>query len=157
MSDHFSQLSDDSEKVIDLPVDSSRFARLMKILDRERKGDVYKWEELEEVLELGKTYDFVALPELVSFSARKCITGPTAWRIFRFASQNDFLGLAKAAIALLSSQRPSDDFKDLAPSVFKDLPGDYSVALLQAMAKYPYRPNVSSDERWRQISMAFAI
>jgi hypothetical protein len=149
MSDHFSQLSDDSEKVIDLPVDSSRFARLMKILDRERKGDVYKWEELEEVLELGKTYDFVTLPELVSFSARKCITGPTAWRIFRFASQNDFIGLAKAAIALLSSQRPSDEFKDL--------PGNYAVALLQAMSKYPYRPNVSSDERWRQISMAFAI
>lgn len=165
MPDYDSKIAGDSDRTVDLPVESARFAVLLRLLDLERPVDPYNWKELEDVLALGEQYKFVSIPKLVSFPASRDIIPSTAWPIFSFASKHRFLSLAKAAIfksvptTTDSYGRASSSFESQPTSSFRELPGDYSVALVRAIALNPQLPNQSIPEveRWSKISCAFTL
>jgi hypothetical protein len=157
MPEDTSGLTGDREGVVDLPVNSEHFVSLLRLLDRQTKRPDISWSEMEAVLKIGARYEFVAVPDFALIDVGRDMHDQSAWPIFRFASQQRFFALAKFAVShfhqvnLIAHASPETFYVAL----LRDIPGDYSAALMRAIAEHA--PEKPANNRWMKISGSFTL
>jgi hypothetical protein len=157
MPPHTDGIVGDGSKDIHLDCPSNDFALLLGLITRSRDADSYHWRELDIIINIGRRFHFVHIPDLVRHPASHCITVLNAATVFKFASHHQFFDLAKIAIARFAYQFPGYDYADMPLDVCDDIPGRYAAALIRAIAANPYVEEEDVDLRWGRISAAFDV
>ena len=160
MLSHLNENVMDGEKLVNLECDSNHFALLLTLLDKSREDEPYTWQELSDVLAIGKRYHFIHVPDLIHQPASQRLNGKNASAIFRFAGSHGFPDLAKYAIAKFADG--SCGFrhyepKDISLSFYDKVPPRYVAALVIAMSQYPTKSGLDRHVRWQNISAAFTV
>ena len=146
------------EKLVNLECDSTHLALLLTLINKTRKDEPYTWQELCEVLAIGKRYHFIHIPDLVHQPAGQCLNGKNASAIFQFAGAHGFPDLAKYAIVRFADSRFTYyEPKDVPLSFHDEIHPRYAAALVIAMAQYPVTPTMSAQDRWQNISGASKV
>jgi hypothetical protein len=156
MPDDTAELTGNSERIVDLPVKSSDFISLLRVIER-IPAQNESWDTMKEVLELGARYGFFAVPSFILQDAPRALECNTGWSIFEFAAKQKYFPLAKLAILYFHNDsklchRTSEDFP---PNLLADVPGNYGGALIRAMGQQP--PESSREGKWERISRSFTL
>jgi hypothetical protein len=122
-----------------------------------------EWVSLRDIAETGSRYQFDSLPHLIVGAAVKVLrSGPDgqcyAFQIFEFASQHDLPDLAKYAIAFFASTTfvAARDAARVSCPTFSNIPGNYTAALLKAMALHPI-PSYHAKINWGAVAGSFDV
>jgi hypothetical protein len=149
--------STDNVNLIHLDCDSGDFALLLKYSDKLNSG-APSWERLMRVVELGERYQFKHIADMARRRALCHIDATSVIPLFQFAAKNDYLDLAKYAIAAMAkvSTINAKDFDAIPVWVYECVPCKYGVALILAIAKHK-ETIASFEDRWKRISAEFNL
>ena len=108
---------------------------------------------------LGERFQFKHIPDMVRIRAVGYTDEATIIPLFQFAARNDYLDLAKNAVAAMAR---ADAVRyrnhDAIPVwVYENIPSRYAVALILAIGKHNDNSNVSDQVRWNKISADFKL
>lgn len=146
------------EKLVNLECDSEDFALLLALINKTPEDDSDTWEDLSSVLQVGKRYHFIHIPDLVRRAASNCLDGTNATAIFQFAAARGYPDLAKYAIVKFAESKFNNHEPKNVPLYFYDkIAPRYAAALVDAMSQYPLNRNSDRHKRWQNISLAFKV
>jgi hypothetical protein len=157
MPDDTAELTGDSERIVELPVESSGFISLLRVIERIPAQYYEPWNTMKEVLDIGARYEFFAVSSFILQGAHRALGPVTAWPIFVFAAKQDCFPLAKVAVSHLVGHNVIScaSYEDFPLHFLAELPGNYGGALIRAMAKHPKEDVLS--EKWEKISSSFTL
>lgn len=81
------------------------------------------------------------------------------WAVFEFASQYEYLALARLAISYFHMD-PEINCMSAAtflPTFFSEVPGDYVAALYRAMGRKNWWAILNKESDWEEIAAAFKL
>ena len=150
--------SAETTNLVHLDCDSEDLALVLKCCDK-IDCEAPSWEHLMRAFELGERYQFKHISDLVRSRAIGYIDEPTVVPLFQFAAKNDYLDLAKHAIAAMSKVIGirRKDFNEIPEWVYGCVPSKYGVALILSIERHRETRSLPDDVRWRRISAEFTL
>ena len=150
--------SAETTSLVHLDCDSEDLALVLKCCDK-IDCEAPSWDHLMRAFELGERYQFKHISDLVRSRAIGYIDEPTVVPLFQFAAKNDYLDLAKHAIAAMSKviALRRKDFNEIPLSIYECLPCRYGVALILSIEKHRDSGSVPDEVRWKKISAEFNL
>lgn len=147
--------------VIDMAGNKHTIRRLLDVLTLPNPSPITLWAHVEDLLELGRRYQFERLPRLVALQIVPCLRRD-AWKVFVFASQHDIYLLAKTAAVKLHTDTTSPfDHKTTADKLqghwLANVPSAYCIGLAQAIAKNTVGTGRNVQVNWEGVGASFEI
>jgi len=147
-----------SANLVHLDCEHEDLALVLKWCDKTDSGKI-SWNQLMRAYHLGERFQFKHIADMVRIRAVGYADDATIIPLFQFAARNDYLDLAKNAVAAMA-RAPAIQARnhDAVPVwVYKTSPSMYAVALISAIAMHDHSHQVPYSLRWNRISADFKL